>query len=278
MANPPIVAPRGARLNVPAVVTQVLGTLQQSQTLPPPSGMGRNLLAITQILGQDPGLRRPLLPGAPGNALVTAWVQAATAANLDRYAVLQGNGQVASVATALPIAPAVGITDGFGRPRAGIKVAFQVTVGGGNVVNAAATTGVDGVASPGAWTLGPAPGVHQLEAQVGGVSKALFVALAVATRRCETLGDNQQAYRGTALPVDPAVRILDVDSGQPVQGVNVAFAVTAGGGNVTNAAAVSNQDGIATPGQWTLGAAAGPNALQASAAGADTVVFSALAI
>jgi hypothetical protein len=47
-----------------------------------------------------------------------------------------------------------------------------------------------------------------------------------------TGGDNQAAVQGTAVPVQPSVRVTDA-AGNPVAGIAVTFAVTAGGGSAT---------------------------------------------
>lgn len=81
---------------------------------------------------------------------------------------------------------------------------------------------------------------------------------------------------GTAVAPTPAVRVRDQD-GNPVQGVSVSFQVTAGGGTVDNATAVTDATGTATAGEWVLGPAAGTHTLTASAAGLTPVVFTAQA-
>lgn len=262
--------------NVNTIVAQVIAALQQSQsqTRPPPLGMRPDQLATVEILGQDPGLQRPL--GAAGNAVFGAWAQAAAAA-AERVTILRGNGQVALVGTTVPVAPAIAITDGFGRPSQGVPVLFAVKAGGGSVVAGSPNTGQDGVASLISWTLGPTPGLNQLLVSVKNVPTTDFVAFATPTRRCEILrGDGQQEKAGKALPIDPVVRVVDALTGQPLDGLSVAFAVTAGGGNIINANPVTDQDGEATPGVWTLGKK-GTNTLEVKVGGADAVVFTAQA-
>jgi adhesin/invasin len=88
-------------------------------------------------------------------------------------------------------------------------------------------------------------------------------------------GDGQTATAGTALDVAPSVRVTDAD-GHPVIGLAVTFSVTAGGGSLAGAVAISGADGVARVGAWTLGERAGGNGLRAVAAGvAGAVDFSA---
>jgi hypothetical protein len=55
--------------------------------------------------------------------------------------------------------------------------------------------------------------------------------------------------------------------GNPKSGVAVTFAVTSGGGSITGAAQVTNANGVAAVGSWTLGPVAGTNTLTATSAG-----------
>jgi hypothetical protein len=52
---------------------------------------------------------------------------------------------------------------------------------------------------------------------------------------------------------DPPSVLITTPTGQPMEGVSVTFAVTAGGGSVSGANAVTDASGRATVGGWTLG-------------------------
>jgi hypothetical protein len=98
------------------------------------------------------------------------------------------------------------------------------------------------------------------------------------------LGNSQTARVGTSVPVNPSVVVRDALN-NPVPYVLVTFAVASGGGSVTADTPVTDANGIATIGSWTLGgtsadAADGTmaNALSASASGTNTVTFTASAI
>ncbi|MEP6688146.1 MAG: invasin domain 3-containing protein [Gemmatimonadales bacterium] len=95
-----------------------------------------------------------------------------------------GTGQTAPAGTAVPVRPAVLVRDAGGTPVAGVGVAFVVTAGGGKVTGGAATTGTDGVAAVGSWTLGNSAGSNTLQATVSadGVTgnPVAFTATAVA--------------------------------------------------------------------------------------------------
>lgn len=65
-------------------------------------------------------------------------------------------------------------------------------------------------------------------------------------------GDGQQAAAGAAVPVAPSVVVRDADGG-PVAGVEVTFAVAAGGGTLQGATPTTNASGIAAVSSWVLG-------------------------
>jgi alpha-tubulin suppressor-like RCC1 family protein len=76
-----------------------------------------------------------------------------------------GNQQTAQILTDLPVAPSVKLVDSLGHPRPGVPITFSPT-NGGRVTIPTVSTGADGVASPGTWTLGDIPGPQNLVARV----------------------------------------------------------------------------------------------------------------
>jgi alpha-tubulin suppressor-like RCC1 family protein len=79
--------------------------------------------------------------------------------------VVSGDQQTATILSDLPVAPSVKLVDGAGKPRQGIPVTFTAS-DGGQVAFPIVSTGADGVASPGTWTLGDIPGQQSLIATV----------------------------------------------------------------------------------------------------------------
>jgi hypothetical protein len=82
-------------------------------------------------------------------------------------------------------------------------------------------------------------------------------------------GNNQTASGGQPLPNPLVVRVIDSDS-RPVPQTRVAFVVTAGGGTTEPDTATTGSDGRAVS-RWTLGAAAGVQAVEARVAGSDAI-------
>ncbi len=90
-------------------------------------------------------------------------------------------------------------------------------------------------------------------------------------------GNSQQVYPNRTLPVAPAVRV--VREGKPVAGVTVVFTVTSGGGS-GGGTAVTDENGVARSGAWTLGGEIGEQRMVARLADDDrvTALFSAYAV
>ena len=201
-------------------------------------------------------------------AVLSATAIAGAAATM----VLQaGNEQSVVAGSPLPVKPAVKVADARGNPVAGVAVTFSVTGGGGSVIGGDATTGTDGVATVGTWTLGTSLGTNTLTASASGLagSPVTFIATSLAGSAgilTTAGGDNQIAVAGTSVAANPSVKVTDV-IGNAVAGVSVTFEVTTGGGTITGGVKTTGADGIAAVDSWTLGAKAGINQLLARATG-----------
>ncbi|MGH3378229.1 MAG: Ig-like domain repeat protein [Actinoallomurus sp.] len=87
----------------------------------------------------------------------------------------------------------------------------------------------------------------------------------MAAKITRVSGDEQSAAAGVALLKPLVVRVAD-SFDRPVEGQAVAFAIDAGGGQVTPASATTGPDGTASA-AWTLGGAAGQQRVQATVTG-----------
>jgi hypothetical protein len=191
-----------------------------------------------------------------------------------------GDLQVATVGSALADQLRVVVVDRLGVGIAGRAVTFSVTQGGGTVSSTTVTSGADGSATT-TWTLGTNASTAQevTTSIAGSTATATFTATANAgapSSATAAAGDNQTAAPAAAVTVAPAVRVSD-SFGNPLSGLTVTFAVTAGGGSITGATQTTNASGLATVGSWTLGATPGSNTLSATVGGTSlsAVVFTA---
>lgn len=219
--------------------------------------------------------------GVTTPATFTATATAGPATSVVRVA---GNVQNATVRTAVATRPQVKITDSFGNAVAGVPVTFSVVSGGGTVTGATQTSGADGLATVGSWTLGQTTGANVLRATATGAAITIgnptdFTATALAgapVTITKVSGDAQTQLAGSQLIIAPAVSLAD-QFGNAVFNQTVTFAVTSGGGLVGGATPSTNTAGLATLGQWILGTTPGQNTLTASAAGLN-VIFQATGI
>jgi hypothetical protein len=187
-----------------------------------------------------------------------------------------GNHQQGLPGATLPRPLTVEVDDSLGDPVAGVAITFQVLAGGGSLSTGSATTDAHGLATT-SLTLGPAPGTNKVAATAENMT-AIFseTALAGTTTTLElTSGNGQTGAVGTTLAAPLCVTVLD-QAGNPVAGASVTFSVLGGGGTVSAPTATTSSSGQATTG-WTLGPAAGTNAVNASIGGAAPVVFTATA-
>jgi hypothetical protein len=185
--------------------------------------------------------------------------------------------QTAVAGGAVAQAPAVRVLDQRGDAMAGVSVVFAAS-GNGTIASSTATTDAGGNASAGGWTLGPTVGTQTVTATVGSLAPVTFTATAqarAATTLVATSPAAQTGLAGSAVAQAPSVQVKD-QLGEPLAGVPVTFAVTAGGGQVVFAVYTTNVTGLATSGYWTLGAV-GENAVTASVAGVTPVQFTATA-
>jgi hypothetical protein len=195
----------------------------------------------------------------------------AGAGNASTAAVQAGDGQSAVTGADVATPPAVVVRDAFSNVKPGAIVTFAVTAGGGSVTKPVDTTDAAGVASVGGWTLG-AVGTNTLTATVSGTAvTASFTATALAATGAAHVvafaGASQTGLVGYAVNVRPAVLVTDA-SDQPVAGAGVTFAVGSGGGSATGASVLTDANGVAQVGSWTLGATPGANTLTATVSGA----------
>jgi hypothetical protein len=201
-------------------------------------------------------------------------------------AMVSGNDQTGTAGGMLANPLVAQVNDRLQNAIPGVSVDFAVTEGGGSVGNASATSGADGRVSS-TWTLGTVAGNNEATASMaGGAAPVTFSATGTAGPAAQVSvagGDNQAVLVGTAVNVAPAVLVVDVND-NPVEGVDVTFAVATGGGNITPAGglAVTDASGIASVAAWVLGPAAGENTLTATVAGTgitgNPVTFTAAAV
>ena len=172
----------------------------------------------------------------------------------------------------------VGIRDRGGDLLEGIGVNFRVLTGGGSLSATAVSTDANGRAES-TLTLGSEPGTNTVEVTAGGTERVLiFKADATLPPVPATVsiisGDNQTGVTGEAL-ANPFVVEIHNQNSDLMEGVTVTFAVSAGGGSLSDTSVKTDANGLAQS-TLNLGSSASTNTVEASVEGlSQTVVFNA---
>jgi hypothetical protein len=172
---------------------------------------------------------------------------------------LAGDQQTDTVSQTLPMPLTVRVDDARGHPIPGVVVGFAVTQGGGGVTATVDTTDARGQAAVG-WTLGGVAGLNTASAVVtdSGVAgnPATFTAFGIVPGTTPSVGvfagDGQTGLVGYAVNDPPAVQVRDA-GGAPLAGIAVTFSLTGGSGSLAGGGAVTDANGVASAGTWTLG-------------------------
>jgi len=230
------------------------------------------------IMGTSTGANtlRATVSGTTLAVTITATAVAGTGVSLRTSG---QQGFLALVGQAVAPMPSVLVLDSFNNPVPGVPVTFAVAQGGGSATGTAATTNANGIAQVGSWTLGPAAGANLLVARIAGGPTVSFTAQALTAAPILTATSpvNQAGFLSFMVTSVPRVRVTDV-LGQPLSGVPVNFAVTAGDGAVIGGGATSDANGVAYPADWRLGSGGSSTVTATSGLGALPVTFTATGV
>ena len=221
------------------------------------------------VLGRTVGAHSIFVTAA-GVTGVASYTALATLGAGARMTIFAGDNQVIPVGTTLPINLAVRITDVANAPIPGVLPTWTFISGSGGNFGGPGTSDANGVSALGPFFICCTRAITVMRVTLAGSSDTVFfheIATAASPKNISVSAGNGQTTRpGTPVLVPPAAVVRDTFN-NPVPGVSVTFAVTQGGGSVTGTPALTDTNGIATVGSWTLGPNDGPNALQATASG-----------
>jgi hypothetical protein len=228
-------------------------------------------LSITGLVGgRTLSFTSGSLSPATSNAITLSAGAAAT------IVLSAGDGQSATVNTAVGINPAVLVTDNAGNPVSGVSVTFAVATGGGGVTGGAATTGVDGIATVGSWTLGTVAGANSLTATSGtlGGSPVTFTATGLADIADHLIFSVEPSTTKHGKHITPAVEVSVVDQfgnlvTSATDAITMTIAVDGSGGGATlgGTTTVNAVGGVAVFGNLDIDLSGSGYQLNAAAAG-----------
>jgi hypothetical protein len=178
-----------------------------------------------------------------------------------------------SVGAVSVLQPSIKVVDAFNNPVSGLVVGVQIT-GGGSVQNSSPVTNASG----GEWTLGTVSGVQTVRLSPGSGVAAVVYSTTVDAGPAAAVNAQGATNGGSApinslAPIAPTVKVVDA-FGNGVSGVPVSVQVGAQSGSVSLPNPVTDANGVASAGLWTLGPLAGVQTVTMSALNLPPVVFS----
>jgi hypothetical protein len=213
---------------------------------------------------------------APGIACVLAACSSDSgsgpAAQPTSIVFIGSNSLAGTVGAPLPNSLQIEIRDSRGNTVPNIS--FTVTVSHGSVAGAATKT-VVGTTSLGTWTLGTTAGTQTLTVASAGLPSLVLNATATAgppaVVSTEGMATTATGNPGGAAPITPQIRLSDA-FGNALSGLTVGVVIE-GGGSVQIPNPVTNSNGFATVGSWTLGSTNGTQSVKLSVPGTSGVTF-----
>lgn len=180
---------------------------------------------------------------------------------------------IAGLPLALPLE--VNVVDDDLRPIVNFTVEFSVTDGEGTLSDASVRTDAQGNATT-VLTLGKKVGDNTVDVTGEGISsdRIFFSATGLVGapgRLVAVSGTDESSIVDTELAVPLVARLEDANE-NPISNMPVDFVVTAGGGSVSVAQAMTNVDGLVET-RATPGTTAGANSIEARFPGLEPAVF-----
>ena len=190
VTTPPSVVVRDVNNNPIAGISVTFVAMTGGGSVSPSSvttGNDGTATLTSWTLGTTAGSNTLTASAAPVNDTTsftfTATGTAGPAAHITRNG---GDSQSATVGTAVATPPSVKVTDVNNNPVSDVTIAFSATPGSALVSGGTQTTGSDGIATVGGWTLGTVTGTNELRATAGSLS-VTFTAQATESTASPTI-------------------------------------------------------------------------------------------
>ena len=252
------------------------GHAREVQAQTDASGVARGYWVLGTDVAQSQRLDA-IVSGGSGQltARFTATVRPGSAS---RLVAIAGDAQTGRLGEVLPESLAVKVADQYGNGIKDIAVTWTVNgTSGGTIAARSAVSDTNGVVKA-AWVLGARLDVPHIATAAAEALATTFTASAAipSTARLDIVGgDAQRAPVETSLAESLAVR-LSLASGGAIQGAQVAWVVTSGGGRIEPQQSTTDATGVARA-RWALGTSAGPSAAAATVADLAGANFTAYA-
>ena len=237
--------------------------------------------ATRWVLGVQAGSARLDAQVSPrrGEPLSISFSATALAGPAEFVQAVRGDGQSATVGMLVPDSLIARVTDRFGNPLPGQRIAWH-TEDGGAPSDSVTPTDVNGRGGV-RWRLGSRSGSQTARATITGLSGSplTFTAAALpgaAVALLKVFGDGQTAPAGTLLTDSVVAQLVD-GLGNGIPGRSINWVVSAGAGYTTPATGTTDASGRAFT-RWTLGAGAGTQVMNSVVSGLLPAEFTATAV
>ena len=224
--------------------------------------------STTLTLGSAAGTNTVEASVSGVSSVVTFTATAERVSVANRLEIEDGNNQTGELNRLLPSPLIVQLLNQDGDPIQGLTIEFEVIQGTGRLSPRTARTDSSGFAETNFTPT--STGNIQVRASLRGIDTISPVTFNISgglppDAIVMVSGNNQSGSPGQALANPFVVEVVDEDD-EPVSGVSVTFAVTAGGGSVSSASATTNNNGRAQT-TLTLGDTVGDNTVTARVSG-----------
>ena len=277
-------------VNVSFSISSTVGTFSPPSSITDSGGIATTTLTLSRTPGatalvratatdyNDRGGLRVTITGTPTTTTTppattttpptTTRSEPGEPAYIDIY---DGDDQSGPLNVQLQDALVVEVLDEDENPVENVRVGFSVTQGSGRLSPRSVRTDDSGFAEVNFTPT--SAGEIIVRARVAGVDEVEFTVTAGDPPASLTIvsGDNQAGTPGNRLANALVVEVRDED-GDPIEGTRVTFAVTAGGGRLSETSVITNAQGRAQT-SLTLGGERAVNSVQASVADLDPVTF-----
>ena len=235
----------------------------------------------TLTLGSEPGTNTVEV-SAHGTSRVIIFKAEATLPPVPTtLSIISGDNQTGLIGEPLANPFVVEVRDENSNPLENVTVNFAVLTGGGTLNTTTVMTDANGQAES-TLTLGSDSGTNTVEVSAEGITETVtFKAEAslpppMPTALSIISGDNQTSLTDETLMNPFVVEVRD-QYGEPMEGVTVSFAVSAGSGSLSDTSVETDANGLAQT-ALTLGNDPGTNAVEASVEEiTETATFNAVA-
>ncbi len=175
--------------------------------------------------------------------------------------IVAGDSQTVDGGELVPVAPAVRVTDGNGLPLEGYPVIFIVPLPDhGTITGDSTVTDAQGIATLGSWRVALANGERWILADAGPISgsPATFIVTIFDDTPALIQKTGGQLLGEVAQPLGGRPRVRITTAGHtPLEGLPVEFTVASGSGSITGTSQLTDANGEAELGSWTLGTTSG---------------------